>query len=589
MNSDLRMTSATRKKTLSRYQEVSSEKADGATYTPQRLADFVANQIVAQVKSYITPRMLKVLDPAVGEGALLISLLTKLREAGVETVEVYGFETNQAALFAAKKRISLLFPNARLIFFPENFLEFVARSGNGTQGLLFTPREPTFFDLIIANPPYVRTQILGSENAQHIARQYSLTGRVDLYYAFVLAMGQVLAKDGVAGIIVSNRFMTTRSGKSIRKAILESLQVKHVWDLGDTKLFDAAVLPAVLLLECSSANSNAGTNFTSIYETSDQPQLCVEDPIEALKHVGIISIRDGRSFKVQTGVLDANVSAGDVWRVATRKTDVWLATVKSHTWGTFGDIGKVRVGVKTCGDKVFIRSDWSTLPETERPELLLPVTTHHIARRFRPNWELSERKVVYPHTVVNGKRGLVDLNLYPRTRSYFEKHRETLANRKYVVEAGREWFEMWVPQDPAAWTGSKLVFRDISEAPTFWIDQAGTIVNGDCYWLKPKSKQQEKLLWLALAVANSRFIEEFYDHSFNNKLYAGRRRFITQYVEKFPLPNPESAQAVELIALSKQIYEQTGVANTTSLEETLDETVYLAFGVQSKKSRGSGI
>ena len=76
----------------------------------------------------------------------------------------------------------------------------------------------------------------------------------------------------------------------------------------------------------------------------------------------------------------------------------------------------------------------------------------------------------------------------------------------------------------------KLVFRDISEQPTFWLDFEGSVVNGDCYWLTPESQGSDDRLWLAAAVANSTFIESFYDHRFNNKLYAGRRRFITQYV-----------------------------------------------------------
>ncbi len=48
------------------------------------------------------------------------------------------------------------------------------------------------------------------------------------------------------------------------------------------------------------------------------------------------------------------------------------------------------------------------------------------------------------------------------------------------------------------------MFRDICEQPTFWIDLDDTIVNGDCYWLKPRPAMIETL-WLALAVANFDF------------------------------------------------------------------------------------
>ena len=41
---------------------------------------------------------------------------------------------------------------------------------------------------------------------------------------------------------------------------------------------------------------------------------------------------------------------------------------------------------------------------------------------------------------------------------------------------------------------------------------------------------------------------------FNNKLYAGRRRFITQYVEQFPLPDPDREESKTIIALAKLIH-----------------------------------
>jgi hypothetical protein len=563
-----------------RYKNVTDEKAEGATYTPKHLADFVAKQIVSQLASTPTTP-LRILDPAVGEAALLVSLLNQLRSCGIEDLDVYGFETDEAALRTARECVRDLFPCARLHFSQESFLDFVDRFANPDSLFGFDPSVK--YDLIIANPPYVRTQVLGAGLAQSIARKYGLGGRVDLYYAFILAMRSVLAQDGTAGIIVSNRFMTTRSGASVRRALLDSFLVKHVWDLGDTKLFDAAVLPAVLLLQQKKNEQRGTPAFTSIYEIQGTPTAQAQDPIDALKHTGTVAVQDGRCFRVQHGKLNLEALKGDIWRVATDSSDAWLATVNAHTWGTFGDIGSIRVGIKTCGDKIFIRSDWSSLPEDQQPELLRSLTTHRIARRFKPDCGTRSLRVVYPHVVVNGRRQAANLNLYPKTKAYFEAHRPILSARTYVTAGGREWYEIWVPQDPDAWADPKLVFRDISEMPTFWIDEEGTVVNGDCYWLAARSTDQQELLWLALAVGNSTFIEAFYDHCFNNKLYAGRRRFMTQYVERFPLPKPTSRLAQELIALSRKIYQLTPSIEAAGLEQELDSMVWRAFGLSTEK------
>ena len=567
--------------TRPRYKGVSEEKAEGATYTPENLANFVAKQIVFHLPSAPSGDRYQVLDPAVGEAALLVSLLQELRNRGVEDVDVFGFDTDARALRTAERRVGQLFPSARLNFAQDDFLDFVERTASPF-GSLFSPVQPPKFDLIIANPPYVRTQVLGADIAQRMARQYGLSGRVDLYYAFILAMGLVLADDGIAGIIVSNRFMTTKSGAPVRKAILESLHIKHIWDLGDTKLFDAAVLPAVLLAQQFKGDRRfCCPAFTSIYETESLGVVHALDPIHALEHAGTVSTRDGRRFLVQHGKLNPEAQNGDVWRVATDSSDAWQDTVEGHTWAKFGDIGSIRVGIKTCADSVFIRSDWECLPKDQQPELLLPLTTHHIARRFKPNTERRTKQVLYPHAIISGQRQAVDLALHPKAKAYLEGHREALTSRSYVTAAGRKWYEIWVPQDPDSWAAPKLVFRDISERPTFWIDTEGTVVNGDCYWITARSQADEDLLWLALAVSNSTFIEAFYDHSFNNKLYAGRRRFITQYVERFPLPDPKSAIAGRLVNLAKEIYELTPSTEAFRLEQELNNLVWKAFGLAS--------
>jgi hypothetical protein len=248
--------------------------------------------------------------------------------------------------------------------------------------------------------------------------------------------------------------------------------------LGDTRLFEAAVLPAVLLLEGRGRQADRPAAFSSIYVTNETPTATANGPLDALETEGVTRLPDGRCFRVQHGRLETGGTREGVWRIASEAADAWLETVAAHTWGTFAEVGKIRVGVKTCADTVFIRSDWDDLPELERPELLRTLTTHHVARRFRAAWSEPRRQILYPHATTNGRRHEVDLAHYPRARAYLERHRKALEGRTYVLEAGRQWYEIWVPQDPDAWEQPKLVFRDITERPTFWIDEQQTVVNG---------------------------------------------------------------------------------------------------------------
>lgn len=571
-----------------RYSSVKSAKSEGAEYTPARLAQFVAKEMV---KVWAGPRLgstVRVLDPAVGDGELLIAIAEQLRSHHQDLpMELCGFESNPDALGIASTRLSERFPSVPTSLSTGDFLEYVSENfGSNDQE---TPAfcDSDAYDLVIANPPYVRTQVMGASRAQSIGRRFGLAGRVDLCHAFMLAIPSVMGPDSVSGMIVSNRFMTTLSGANVRRAVLERMKVLNVWDFGDTKLFEAAVLPAVILGRGTRFGaSERPISFKSIYATTLPPETEAIDVVDAVYHQGVVNTADHRRFLVRSGELNTGGTQDGVWRIANEATEGWLATVDRNTWGVFGDIGKVRVGVKTCADKVFIRSDWEKLPAEQRPELLRRLTTHHVARPFKALNDDEPKLILYPHETYLGSRRAVDLSLYPRSAAYLEAHREALGRRTYVEEAGRQWFEIWVPQDPEAWERPKLVFRDIANSPAFWVDLDGSVVNGDCYWLSPGDENDSDLLWLAAAVGNSTFIQKFYDYRFPNKLYAGRRRFMTQYVEQFPLPDPSSRQGLDIIAKAKRAYAHAGTKEGDQQADELNDLIWKTFGLSVEEVDG---
>jgi hypothetical protein len=572
------------------FSSAERRKRSGAHYTPPSLADFVAGKIVESVDAVDAARALRVLDPAIGDGQLLVSLLGILKDRGVVAGEVCGFDTDGTALEKASARITGLAPNAHAKFERRDFLDFAMECARPS---LFSASGDRLFDVVIANPPYVRTQHLPAGGARRLSEAFGLGGRVDLAHAFVVAISDVLKPGGVAGVIVSNRFMTTQAGAKVREAVLARFEVIHVWDLGDSQIFDAAVLPAVLLLRRIEQRSAPArrARFTAVYSAAAaaNARRC-PTLLDAIDRYNAVELENGKTFRVERGELDHGQSAAGVWRISNGRTDDWLAKVRSATTLTFGDLGPVRVGVKTTADRVFIRTDWDALPANERPELLRPLLTHRVARPFKAK-EAEGRghaQILYPHEVRGGVRRPIDLNEHPRSRAYLEAHRRELERRTYVIEAGRRWYEIWVPQDPEAWAAPKVVFRDISAQPVFWMDLSGAVVNGDCYWLAGRKGRDDDALWLALAVGNSSFAIEFYDRSFNNRLYSERRRFITQYVEKFPLPDPAGHLAREMVALAKRIFSETPSATADRLAEELDELTWRAFGLTREETSRQG-
>lgn len=558
-----------------RYEHVQSRKCEGAHYTPELFADFISTKIVQNFKFHKT---IKIVDPAVGDGELLISLISIIKRKTKTTIKVYGFDTNAISINIAKARLKAKFPTIFIEFYNKDFLQVCLEKGD-----LFCSDAVPEFDLLIANPPYIRTQVLGAEQSKLLSNNFGLKGRVDIYQAFLVAMNAVLSPTGIAGVIVSNRFLTTKGASKFREILHRLYKIDGIWDFGDTKVFEAAVLPVVMTLSKAGENNGSKIPFSSIYdkkiENIEQIYPNASHQIEALNHEGIVKYPKGH-YHVKHGYLTFDSNPSDIWRIQDTNSREWLNEINRNTWMTFKDVGKIRVGVKTTADKVFIRSNWVEDIGYE-PELIRPLITHHVAGRFCASKKISKKGILYTHTIENGKRRTYDIEQYPLTKKYLYQNKEQLAGRSYVIKANREWFEIWVPQNPSLWSQPKIVFRDITEKPMFWLDEEGSVVNGDCYWMVPEYEDTSKnILWLILAIANSTFIEEFYDIKFQNKLYSNKRRFITQYVEQFPLPNPERSQSKKLISMAKKRYLETDSNKQDILEAKINELVWSTFNVE---------
>ena len=520
-----------------RYSSVNKEKKNGVVYTPSYMANYVATEMLKYHKNNLTEEV-KILDPAVGEGELLISMIQKLWNEGLKNIYAVGYETDEDVALLTEEKLKKIFPNIKIEIRNEDFLDAVEK--NNTEK----------YDFVIANPPYVRTQIMGSDRAQRISEKLSLKGRIDIYYAFLIYTKKVLKKNGVSGYITSNKFLTIKSGASVRNFILENYCIHQITDLGDTKLFNASVLPCIMIFSLGKTENRECVKYTSVYEVQQSKHaIPIQNIFEAIYNQGIYLIPDGRKYEYKQGMLQS-VEKNALWNLYSEETQEWIKKVESKTLLHFSDIGKIRVGIKTTADSVFISNRWEG--EEKNIEWIRPLITHRNAGQIIPN-ENPLWQVIYTHTVVDGKRCALDIEKAPYTKKYLLKHYDQLSGRNYIAKANRNWYEIWVPQNPDSWSHRKIVFRDISEKPQFWLDESGAVVNGDCYWIDIFPEIFEDTVYIALAIANSEFIEKYYDIKFNTKLYSGKRRFMTQYVEQFPIPSTTSETAQEIIAIVKKI------------------------------------
>lgn len=555
-------------------------KNTGATFTPQELAVFLAERIA----SYIEPGYKNVLDPACGEGELLIAIGEKLGSSGYD-FSLTGYDANEQYLRLAKQRL-LRFGDKKSGVVHKDFLQAVDIT-LPQQSLDLFQEIPSllnhYFDLVIANPPYVRTQILGATRAQALARKFHLKGRVDLYYPFLIAMTESLKDNGILGVITSNRYLSTKGGVSIRKYLSENYEILEVIDLGDTKLFEAAVLPAIFVGRKRKLRNGSTAKFIKIYEELNGYSgniIPLDSIYEVLsnKESGYFTAK-GKRYKKSSGILKYRIASGDCWEMLSSDESSWVTKIDNSAKNRVEDFFKVKVGIKSTADKVFISDKWEELGE-DKPEveLLKDLISQENIEPWNDTSEFKLR-VLYPHVSINGKKQTIDLERYPKAKKYFLDHELQLKSRKYLIEGGRQWFELWVPHKPDQWRYPKLVFPDISKIPRFCFDKDGKIVNGNCYWIAASKEEDVEKLLLIQGIANSKLMTIYHDLVFNNKLYSGRRRYLSQYVERYPLPAFNSPLAREIISIVRDLNWTKDRTVTLELENQLEIKVAESFDV----------
>lgn len=554
-------------------------KQTGATFTPKELATFLAEKLY----SYQSGNNLKILDPACGDGALLMAISDILQENN-RVFEIHGFDSNQNYLSVAKENLLInnRINNVNLTL--ADFLEVIDLKKK--QLSLFdsnTSSVNEFADLIIANPPYVRTQILGANQAQTLSKKFELKGRVDLYYPFFIAMTHALKENGIIGVITSNRYLSTKSGESVRNFLSDNYEILEVIDLGDTKLFDAAVLPAIFIGRKNAKAINITSKFYKIYEELNgyKGELsCANSVFDVLNSDtdGYFLINDKR-FKKSSGILKFGKTKEKTWTMLSKTEAKWVSKIESNSKSFVKDHFKVRVGIKTTADKVFISDKWDELNDIKPENELLKDLISQENIKSWGSCDEKKLKVLYPHFSENGKKETVSLEKYPKAKKYFLSHEEALKSRKYLIDAGRNWYEIWVPQNPAYWELPKLVFPDISTNPRFYFDNSGKIVNGNCYWMVAEKDSDRDLLLLIQGIANSKLMTKYHDLVFNNKLYSGRRRYFSQYVENYPLPDIDTLESREIINIVKQINGTNDKSIILKLTELLEKQVAKAYNV----------
>jgi len=425
-------------------------------------------------------------------------------------------------------------------------------STNGTPLHCVPDYERGGFDIVLANPPYVRQELLGrdyKENSLKPVFPEVYTGTCDLYVYFYARAHQLLRQNGVACFISSNKWLRAGYGEKLRQHLLDSQAFHLVVDFGELPVFGAATFLAVFLWQ----KEQRGDTATAWAVVKDL-EGCYNEGIR--EHVTrIAQTLPGSQFG--TGKARLAVPAAADRRAKMEASGPRLGEIARD---------KAYCGIVTGLNKAFVVDSITRnrLVEEDRSsvEIIKPFIIGDDIRRC----ELHYREAFLVFT-----RWGTDIQMYPAIQRHLSAFRVDLTPRKSPQDRrGRrpgpyEWHEI---RDPIAYYElfgtPKIMYPEIAKEPRFAMDFRDLFGADTTHFIAIED-------WYLLGVPNSVCVFEYLKYScsvLGDEDNAGRLRLKPIYMETLPIPDASTADR-ESVAKLAQVAQRLHTQRRQRVEQFL--------------------
>ncbi len=226
------------------------------------------------------------------------------------------------------------------------------------------------FDVVIANPPYVRQELIGPNKAA-LTKQYAdaAVARSDLYCYFYARALQLLRDGGMHVFVCSNSWLDVGYGAKLQQYLLSNSRVQAIYESAVERQFSTADINTVIsIIRKAGAPGNADTRFVSLraeFETAlHDPGRCRE--IVRDRATLLAAGRHGTRY------------VGDKWGGKyLRAPDIYHHILEKYAdkLVRLGDVATVRRGVTTGANDFFFLTSERIAEFGIEPEYLSPVMT----------------------------------------------------------------------------------------------------------------------------------------------------------------------------------------------------------------------
>jgi len=380
----------------------------GQFYTPPSIVDLIVQLTVSKPN-------VSILDPGCGSGSFLVRAYHRLRELNhiprvmegplaekfhLQLLEhLYGVDINQFPAHLTVINLAVQNPKAKIrkvnvavgdIFDVKSrqatLLGFESITTEGKPTLI---EMPPAFDVVVANPPYIRQELLGEKEklkikslieseyrnklfigalSKKVKESITLDKQSDTYIYFYIHGLSFLKNGGKLGFISSNKWLEVGYGEPFQQFLLDNTKILYVIEFDNAVFPDAEVNTEVTILEKASGRENQQsrtenkTKFIRINSVIPLDQL--------IKRLQTEDKADDENLTIST-VRQDTIRPGK-WNVYLRAPQAYFKLVSNPRMKTLEEIAEVVRGYTTGYDPYFVISkeeakEWGIEDEFLKP------------------------------------------------------------------------------------------------------------------------------------------------------------------------------------------------------------------------------
>jgi hypothetical protein len=439
------------------------------------------------------------------------------------------------------------------------------------------------FDVVIGNPPYVRSKLLEVTQRDYFFKKYkSAKGTFDLYTIFIEQGFNLIKENGSVAFINPNKYFYSDYGVELRKVIAKNYSIESIFDFNEYQVFEGIT-------------TYTSINIFSKKKTDSSFQYCniIDKKITKIE-VEDFLLRNIQNDKIFiTKVESVNLNALN-WVFKSKDDSNFINRIKNDSIPLIDLCYKIYQGFVLTPTEVFpvsVEMEFETynnikpikqdekIYEIEK-ELLIPILKS--SSIFRYHFKIKNYYSVFPYKYINDKTVIlipekVLKEDFPKGFEYLKAKSNFLKKR----EKGRwanspNWYEYSRKQNFECQKMKKILVPGLATNARYsladeniFIDQGsyGIILNG-------KNKQYEKFI---LGVLNSHLLD-FILKSSSGTLSGGYYSYQTKYLSDLPIKIPEEKAILDNIVkmvenlndVYKELSEEKLQTKITQLEGKID-------------------